>query len=500
MKKTTKIPTSTQLIKPLWTQDELETWVSYGMLPPSLLEPSKDSELRAYVLKNLSSLRKMYQSTNENNYPIDETPFEEMAHAYELRVVDKRTGEVVKVLQKIADFQLCDGVSLRVKVEELENWEKEASEAKKLTKEQNENLKSILSKIGPNRTLTRKEISTIIEEIRKPRKKGTFRQPGHFVDQKLKYSNPREGQPTLFDLISDETKEKIAHSGLEVRTQGIRLTAPQDKLMNALLKLLQQKSEQRDQLSEKFYSGNGGTEIVPYGGNTQTANAPILKIFPAELYRAYLDSNEYSGSDMKFINMILQETQHQRFLVIYERKYHVFNKGVKELLIDRIENFQSLFEIVSFFEGLNEEEKAQLDAGNEEIREKRGELIIRLNPLLRDQIDSKYVDYPEDINRRTSIAAGGRQKQVTESVIALRDWMLRELSAKRSTAEINEENLPYLLKLDSYIQEKRKSRIQARIEAAIQAVKNLGLVSSVEKVIGARGQAKYIFHINQEFE
>jgi hypothetical protein len=502
MKKTPKTPKSTHPSKSLevsWSSRELDVWVEYGMVPKSLLDPSKSSELSVFISQHLEMLRKFFQSQNDNNFEIDLPPLQDVEQTYELRVVDKRTGEVVQVLQKVADFQLCDGISFRVKADELENWERETSEAKKLTKEQSENLKSILAKIGPDRALTRKEIATILEEIRKPRKKGSFRQSGHFVDQKLKYTVPKDGQPSLFDLVSEETKEKIIHSGLEVRTQGIRLTPPQDKLMNAILKLLQEKSERRDQFSERFYSGNAGTELVPYGGNNQSASAPVLRIFPSELYRAYMDSDEYSGADIKFIKTVLQDTQHQKFLVIYERKYHILNKGVKELLTDRIENFQSLFEIVSFFEGLTEQEKAQLDSGNQEVRERRGELVIRLNPLLRDQIDSKYVDYPEDINRRTVIAAGGH-RHVTESVIALRDWMLRELSAKRETAEINEENLPYLLKLDSYLKEKRKSRVQSRVESAIQAVKNLGLVSSVEKVVGASGQPKYIFHINPQFE
>ena len=226
----------------------------------------------------------------------------------------------------------------------------------------------------------------------------------------------------------------------------------------------------------------------------------MIRIYPSELYKAYLDNNDYSGADIKFIKTLLQDTEQQKFLIIYERKYEVSSaKGQKEYRTDRIEDFQSLFKIVRFFEGLTEEERRELDQNNEEVREKRGELVIAFNPLLTDQINAKYVEYPEDINRRTMIATGGH-KLVTESVVALRDWMLREISTKRKTAEINDIKLPFLLKLDNYVQQKRKKLIQARVQSAIQAVKNLGLITDHEVVVGASGQWKHIFHLNLDFE
>ncbi|HLB52485.1 MAG TPA: hypothetical protein VJK48_02105, partial [Chlamydiales bacterium] len=90
-------------------------------------------------------------------------------------------------------------------------------------------------------------------------------------------------------------------------------------------------------------------------------------------------------------------------------------------------------------------------------------MIIALNPLLTDQINSKYVEYPSDINKRMVIAAGGH-RLVTESMIALRDYLLRELSARRFQPEINEEKLFLILKLEKYLKSKRKKLIQQRTE------------------------------------
>ncbi len=400
-----------------------------------------------------------------------------------------------------------DVSALRLKFEELvrsnkrENKEPTSDEWSELTQKQPGSVVDIKKNTTLHKfVLNNRETLLQLLQPDKVRKSRKFRQSGHFVDQKLKFSVPNDPNPSLFDLISTETKDKIVRNNVEIRTEGIRLTAPQDKLMNALMRLLHEKSEHHNEKAENFYRGNLETQVVPYGGKGQKSPSAMIRIYPSELYKAYLDNNDYSGADIKFIKTLLQDTEQQKFLIIYERKYEVSSaKGQKEYRTDRIEDFQSLFKIVRFFEGLTEEERRELDQNNEEVREKRGELVIAFNPLLTDQINAKYVEYPEDINRRTMIATGGH-KLVTESVVALRDWMLREISTKRKTAEINDIKLPFLLKLDNYVQQKRKKLIQARVQSAIQAVKNLGLITDHEVVVGASGQWKHIFHLNLDFE
>lgn len=390
--------------------------------------------------------------------------------------------------------------------EEFQRWLKEGKAPENLSEEDRKAFEDELSSLAETKSATslRKLILDNRETLLKllqPVKSRKFRQSGHFVDQKLKFSVPADAGPTLFDLLTKETKDKIAHSGnVEIRTEGIRLTAPQDKLMTALLRLLHDKSDHTNERSESFYSGNLENQIVPYGGCGQNGTSAIMRVYPSELYKAYLDSPDYSGADIKYIKALLQDTEQQKFLIIYERRYEVFSgKSGKETRTDRIEDFQSLFKIIKFYESLTDEEKRQLDSGDEALVERRGELIVAFNPLLTDQINSKYVEYPEDINRRTMIAAGGH-KLVTESAIALRDWMLREISTRRKTAEINDAKLPFLLKLEKYVQEKRKKLIRERVQSAIQVIKNLGLITNHELVVGASGQLKHVFHLNLDFE
>ena len=341
-----------------------------------------------------------------------------------------------------------------------------------------------------------------ILEHKDHKRNSKFRHSGHLVDQKLKYSDPSKSNMPLLDLLSKETKEKI-HNSPSVdtfRMEGIRLTPPQDKLINALVKLLHEKSENKDEASENFYTGNIKGDLVPYGGDGQKARSAAIRITPTELYKAYMDNEDYSGADIKFIKGVLQDTAEQKFLLIYERRKEVRNeKGKKEVRINRVEDFQSLIKIISFFEGLTEDEKRKLDKGSHDIREKRGELVIAFNPILTDQINTKYIEYPSDINRKTVIAAGGH-RFVTESMIALRDYMFREISNKRYVVEINEDKFIYLLKLDNYIRAKRKKLIQQRVDGSIQFGRKLGLIESYERVIGAQGQWKYHFCLNEKFE
>lgn len=403
-----------------------------------------------------------------------------------------------------------DSIELQETLQEFKNiltdWKNDSSKTKKLTKKQLENVDGILNKIDANIPISKEDLANALRELkngsgksRKPKSKKTYRQSGHYVDQKLKYSAQNDKHPDFFEQISDETKDAIQKSGNSVRIQGIRLSPAQDKLMNAIFKLLHDKSEHKNQNSERYYAGNLGTEVVPYGGGGQVAIAPNLRIAPSELYKAYLDKDDYSGEEIRVVKKILKDTEEQKFLVIYRKHYHVQNaKGIAEERIDRIEGFQSLFQVVSFFEALTPNEDKSLDAGDSVSREKKEELVIRLNPLLRDQIDSKYVEYPEDIDKRMAIAAGG-PKRVTESAIALRDWLMREVSLNHRKWEINEEKLPFLLKLDAYVKTGRKGRIQERILSAIQTAKNLGILLEYEIVLGAEGQNKYVFHINPDF-
>jgi hypothetical protein len=195
----------------------------------------------------------------------------------------------------------------------------------------------------------------------------------------------------------------------------------------------------------------------------------------------------------------LYQLASKKVLIKYDKITKTKHGKKEETLTDRIEDVQTLIKIIHFFPDLTDEEKERLDKGERAIREEKVEIVIALNPIFTDQIDTKFIEFPLDTNRRLVIAAGGHNK-VTASMQTLMEWMLRDLSAKRYKTEMNEENLPYILGLEKYVKQKRKKLLQERIEKDVQAMINMGIVLEVEKKPNSIGGIKWIFYLNKEYE
>lgn len=476
-----------------WTETELAEWIAEGLVPKHFLDPALHIELGNFLKDNQDSIR---ASERENEGKAILVPQGTWNKPYELHIVDKHTGTIIQVLDKGAKFDLCEGVVLQINLKELAKWESVSASAKKLTQEQTKDLRKIIEEFGKHRQLKRDEILNFIEELQKPRKIQKYRQSGHLIDEKLKYSKPNQ-ELTLFDLISPDTKRKIEESKIAVKAEGIKLTPPENKIVHALNQILHEKSQNKNSKSSDFYSGNGPSEIVPYGQN-QTQKAAVLKFKPTELYKAYMGKSDYSGADIAFINQTLHQLEDKKVLIRYDRTKKTRVGDKEEILTDRIEDFQSLIKILVFIPDLTEEEKAKLDSGDDSIRNAKGELVIALNPIFTDQIDTKFIEFPMDTNRRLVIAAGG-PKRVTSSMMTLMEYMLRELSNKRYISQMNEENLPLMLGLEKYVKENRKKLLQERIEKDIQAMVNMGIVLKVEKQPNSTGGIKFVFHLNKDY-
>lgn len=482
-----------------WTSQELQEWVNAGLVPKELLEDSKKIELIKYLKTNKQILNNHYRKNSEENHYIAIIPPPTEWHkAPDIVVREKETGEIVSILEMAATYELCKEVWLQVKAKELPDWKKETSDAWKLDKEQREIFKTALQKLGSESPLSRRDIIILIEEIKKNKRKSTkYRQSGHYVDEKLKYIKPNQ-QYNLFDLISPETRQKIENSRIEIKAEGIKLTYPEDKMINTLNLILHEKSQNKNPNKDDFYIGNAKPIIIPYGNNPEQ-KAPVLRFKPKELYKAYMGKDNYSGADILFINKILHQVEAKKFLIKYDRIKKI-KKGKKEaILTDRIEEFASLIKILVFYPNLSVDEKKKLDNGDMTVWKNNGEIIIALNPIFTDQIDTKFIEYPIDANRRLVIAAGGHKK-VTSSTSTLMEYLLREISAKRYHPQINEDNLQCMLGLENYAKEKRKKRLRDRIEKDIQTMINMGIVLSYEKQPNVSGNLKYMFRLNKDYE
>lgn len=334
-----------------------------------------------------------------------------------------------------------------------------------------------------------KELDEREKQVKKVEaKKGKFKRSGHLTDQMLKYSYPR--LPSLFDSLQDGSKNEIKRAGVEIKqiVEGIKLSPSETKIIDCLSKLLHNKSQIKDATKNDYYSGNEDFDLIPYGGEQGDKNtpAPKLSFTLYELALEYKGGDHVSGKDIENVKSILHDLDNRKFLLSYVETARKKDGGRRER---KMEGFKKLIEIVKI---------SQTDFNNEGIEtSKKEDVLISLSPIFRRQIDSKYILYPEDINRRTIIAYGSHD--VSSISLRLRDYLMRELSSKHYTPEITLDKLFYMLS-EKWMREGRKKKVKEYTDKAIETVTALGLLSSYEIVTGASGEPKIIFTINKKWE
>ena len=142
------------------------------------------------------------------------------------------------------------------------------------------------------------------------------RTSGHYFDNKLKSTPSMQRQKKLFDVLLPRKKDKLDTADYQIKAEGIQLTPPQNRLITALTNLLHDKSEHEDIVSGEFYGENyTSIPVNNYGGIGEPSNAPVIQIKPSELYKSYLNSDRYSGADIKFIRKLIAELSEKKFLI-----------------------------------------------------------------------------------------------------------------------------------------------------------------------------------------
>jgi hypothetical protein len=303
----------------------------------------------------------------------------------------------------------------------------------------------------------------------------------------LTYTYPKKNnkQLSIFDSLGDTTKIDIDKTGVE-RTEvveGIKLSFSETKLIDSLCKLLHEKSQTLDPKKEDYYTGNLPSEITDYSGERTVA--PKLAFTLYELTQEYKGEDKISGKDLENVRTVLTDLDNRKFLI----KYTETTKGKKNSWVKKeYEAYRKLIFV----------DKATLSYGIGDIENyKKTETIVSLNPIFRRQIDSKFILYPNDIQKRTAIAYGN--EKISSSSLRLRDYLMREKDSKRYTPEIYLDKLYYFL-AEQYMKESRKKKVKEVTDKAIETVKALGLLLKYEIVQGQTGENKVIFTLNKDWE
>lgn len=319
---------------------------------------------------------------------------------------------------------------------------------------------------------------------------GKFKRSGHLADQMLKYNLPSKNNPQLsiFDSLQDATRKDIAEAQVEIKevVEGIRLSPSETKVIDCLCKLLHETSQNLNPKKSNYYAGNIGSELVQFGEEKEKTPAPKLAFTLYELTKEYKGGEAVSGKDVDNIKQILTELDAKRFLLSYVETTKTKTGGRIER---KIEDFKKLIHIVKISETEYSKEDIELS--------KTEETIIVLNPIFRRQIDSKFILYPNDINKRTFIAYGSHN--ISEIALRLRDYLMREHSSKRYSPEITLNKLYHLL-AEKWMRESRKKKVKEYTDKALETVIALGLLLSYEIKTGSTGEPKVVFKINKDWE
>lgn len=329
-------------------------------------------------------------------------------------------------------------------------------------------------------------VETFILELKKKNVKEDFyKRSADYVDQVLKYDYPKDKKPNLFEGLENKTLRDIETAGVELEeiVEGIKLSPSETKLVDSLCKLLHDNSQTTDAKKIDYYTGNRPHEITEYGGDSTPA--PKLAFTIYELTKEYKGGEYVSGKDIENVKNVLIELDKKRFLLLYKE---TTTKKDGSRIERKIEGFRKLINIDKFSETLYSNENIELS--------KREEVVVTLNPIFRRQINSKFIKTPTDINRRTAIAYGSNN--ISETALRLRDYLMRELSAKRYEPEIYQDKLYYML-AEKWMKEGRKKKVKEYTIKAIDTVIELGLLTSYEIVSGASGEPKIVFTLNKEW-
>lgn len=473
-----------------WTPEELQKLHEAGFIPQELFEPPRFKELEDYLRINNENLRE-HCHPNFDKFPFMARipPQNEWQNAPDLQIIDRRTGQVVQVLEMGGYFQLCEGVILKIKAKELQEWEKETANVKNLNKEQYKTFKDALESYPSDKPLTRKEIVTLIEEIRKQQKNKTFRQSRELIDNKLDCK--QEEQLTLFDIID---KKEIKQEKQEMPIiKGLDLDQAEDRIVHTLTLLLSRKSENKDQKSDNYYMGNYEKGVITVH-NTEMETARII-ISPHELYSTYYGKDNYGSDQITFLLNKLDSLSKKLFSTTWN--IQIKSKG-NQKRYDKVRTNLPLFQIAILNQDLSESESQEIDNNKSLLEGKKCHFLFKFQPQFTYNIRERYVEFPEDIYLRITEAAG--KDRYGQCVNLMRDFLFREKQAKRYELIRNKETLIDILKLNKFWKEGRKKKVNEMINDCFEIFLKIGLLKGWEKVLGTLGQDQFRIQISRDFK
>lgn len=276
-----------------------------------------------------------------------------------------------------------------------------------------------------------------------------------------KFPNRKQVQMLLWektDMEPDEISE-------EVKITGLDLSGPQDKAISAIQMLLDKRGYTSDRPSDATYSDQYHWDKA----------LPIIETSYSEYFDTFglerKDGRYPRGRQRDEAIEALQSLASTRN-ILYERKYWSGKGRKRELLSDFIKARSPLIYFVEGLTGVNEEESSRIKAGGK-FPTRRTKLVIKVSPLLIDQIDSFYTLKPKALRKEITAVTG--KKKIPEAIPRFINWLLTK---NKTPISISRSLLAERLGVYYLIETRQKKRLNKILEDAFDMAKKLKYLTS----------------------
>ena len=265
-----------------------------------------------------------------------------------------------------------------------------------------------------------------------------------------------------WQLTLGETEEDLLETDGKVQAYGLDLTVSEDRALHAVQILLDQTG----------YQGNISGETVSSNAFKWEGLIPRLFLTYGEYLEAYglargSRGQLYEGRQAQEAIEALRSLAETR-RICYERRRWIGKGKARKQVTDIIRVTRPLISIMEGFEGLDENEAAQVIAGQDLPEKKSTRLVIEVSPLLVDQIDTFYLLKPKALHTEIKELLGG--KRISRAVSLFIEWLLTK---NTRTVKISKSRLAERLRMDYLIEQRHQERLEARLQEAFHTAKDL---------------------------
>ena len=310
----------------------------------------------------------------------------------------------------------------------------------------------------------------------------TVKLGGHLIDEKLR-PRPRDlfSDMETLDGIDQSTRDKVAKAQIENEDISIflnRTDSSTKRAVTALALLLAEKSQITDPEKRNYYTGNA---IAKAKSNTEVP-VPAFRCSIYEFAKKFSGKKAPSGTHIKHAIGVLKRLEDQKFFYRYVATFTT--KGKKS---DPKELVRSGYRPLIYLDDL------EIKTVGGDIKK---EIVIELNPIFIDQIQTKYILAPRNLIE-LMIQASPSQN-IPSSSQNLMYYFMRSYSSKSYTGKIYIDNLYKTIDQINY-ENKRKSRLENNLKNGLELCKNMGLLNSWSIETGATGKLMLVYTLNIGF-